>query len=240
MVERGGRMQRLVDGVLGVAKESLKTVSHEAFSNTVRFINGFSAFLLAVLPAKASLEGIHEGWELHPTFRAPRLPQWMEYGVSSFNCFIHEYDTYSESESESEDESGLEGSNHNNSSLLLPSSPSSPTSHVSRASSSSSSGLLIRHQKWRHSSSFWKLMGQKLTWPFHAWGFREHSQGMTPEGSFRGSSGWRGSHHRDSSSGSLSHMYSIATRHFSGVKDFMMMPKQTGDLRRGIVEVIML
>jgi hypothetical protein len=84
-------------------------------------------------------------------------------------------------------------------------------------------------------------MGQKLTWPFHACrGIRGHSQGMTPEGSFRGSSGLRGSHHRDSGSGSLSHMYSIATRHFSGVKDFMMMPKQTGDLRRGIVEVIML
>lgn len=231
-------MQRLVDGVLGVAKESLKTVSHEAFSNTVRFINGFSAFLLAVLPAKASLEGIHEGWELRPTFRAPRLPQWMEDGVSSFNCFIHEFDTYSESESEPEDESGLEGNNNN--SLLLPSSPSSPTSHVSRASSDNSSGLLIWHQKWRHSSSFWKRMGQELTWPFHAWGIRGHSQGMTPEGSFRGSSGLRGSHHRDSSSGSLSHIYSIATRHFSGVKDFIMMPKQTGDLRRGIIEDLQL
>jgi hypothetical protein len=83
-------------------------------------------------------------------------------------------------------------------------------------------------------------MGQKLTWPFYACrGVIGHSQGMTPEGSFRGSSGLRGSHHCDSGSGSLSHMYSIATRHFSGVKDFMM-PKQTGDLRRGIVEVVML
>jgi hypothetical protein len=50
---------------------SLKTVSHESF-------NGFSTFLLVVLPTKVSLEGIHEGWELHPTFCAPHLPQWME------------------------------------------------------------------------------------------------------------------------------------------------------------------
>jgi hypothetical protein len=57
---------------------SLKTVSHEAFNNTMRFINGFSTFLLVVLPTKVSLEGIHEGWELHPTFCAPHLPQWME------------------------------------------------------------------------------------------------------------------------------------------------------------------
>jgi hypothetical protein len=55
----------------------LKTVSHEAFNNTVRFINGFPAFLLAMLLAKASLEGIHEGWELHPTFCAPHLPHRM-------------------------------------------------------------------------------------------------------------------------------------------------------------------
>ncbi len=60
-----------------------------------------------------------------------------------------------------------------------------------------------------------------------------HSQ-ATPRA--RNSSGRRGSHELNSSSGSLSRMYSIATRHFSGVKDFMM-PKQTGDLRRGIVEV---
>jgi hypothetical protein len=44
----------------------------------MRFINGFSAFLLAVLLVKASLEGIHEGWELHPTFCALHSPQWME------------------------------------------------------------------------------------------------------------------------------------------------------------------
>jgi hypothetical protein len=44
----------------------------------VRFINGFSTFLLAMLLVKANLEGIHEGWELHPTFHAPHLPQWMD------------------------------------------------------------------------------------------------------------------------------------------------------------------
>jgi hypothetical protein len=31
-----------------------------------------------MLLAKASMKGIHEGWELHPTFRVPHLPRWME------------------------------------------------------------------------------------------------------------------------------------------------------------------
>ncbi|CAK9234233.1 unnamed protein product [Sphagnum troendelagicum] len=218
-------MQRFIDGVLGVVKESLKTLSQESFNSTVRFINGFSALVLALLPAKASLEGI-QGWELHPTFRAPRLPQWMEEGVSSFNQFIHESDSDSESETESEYESGLDDNNS-----LPPSSPASQTSHFSRASSVHS-----QHER-RHSSSFWKRVLRKLTCPFHACrGTGGHSQ-VTPRA--RNSSGRRGSHELNSSSGSLSRMYSIATRHFSGVKDFMM-PKQTGDLRRGIVEDLQL
>ncbi|GAB2270215.1 hypothetical protein Dimus_005122 [Dionaea muscipula] len=83
-------MQRLVDNVLAVTKESVKTVTYESLNNIVRFINGISAMVLAILPGKATiLEGLH-GWELRPTFRGPRLPRWMGNGVSSFNQFIHE------------------------------------------------------------------------------------------------------------------------------------------------------
>ncbi|KAK3001784.1 hypothetical protein RJ639_020900 [Escallonia herrerae] len=73
-------MQRLVDNVLAVTKESVKTITYESLNNIVRLINGVSALLLALLPGKTSLlEGIH-GWELRPTFRGPRLPRWMEKG----------------------------------------------------------------------------------------------------------------------------------------------------------------
>lgn len=57
---------------------SVKTVTYESLNNVVRLINGVSALLLTILPGKSTiLEGIH-GWELRPTFRGPRLPQWME------------------------------------------------------------------------------------------------------------------------------------------------------------------
>ncbi|KAL3352103.1 hypothetical protein AABB24_020281 [Solanum stoloniferum] len=83
-------MQRLVDHVLAVTKESVKTFTYESLNNVVRLINGMSALLLTILPGNSSiLEGIH-GWELRPAFRGPRLPRWMEDGVSSFNQFIHE------------------------------------------------------------------------------------------------------------------------------------------------------
>ncbi|KAI9088084.1 hypothetical protein K1719_030061 [Acacia pycnantha] len=83
-------MQRLVDNVLAVTKESVKTVTYESLNNIVRLINGVSALLLALLPGKATiLEGIH-GWELRPTFRGPLFPRWMDKGVSSFNQFIYE------------------------------------------------------------------------------------------------------------------------------------------------------
>ncbi|TMW95984.1 hypothetical protein EJD97_008087 [Solanum chilense] len=83
-------MQRLVDHVLAVTKESVKTFTYESLNNVVRLINGVSALLLTILPGNSSiLEGIH-GWELRPAFRGPRLPRWMEDGVSSFNQFIHE------------------------------------------------------------------------------------------------------------------------------------------------------
>ncbi|KAK9116099.1 hypothetical protein Sjap_015046 [Stephania japonica] len=92
-------MQRFVDNVLAVTKESVKTFTYESVNNIVRFINGISALLLAIIPGKATvLESIH-GWELRPTFRGPRLPRWMENGVSSFNQFIHDLSTDSDSSS---------------------------------------------------------------------------------------------------------------------------------------------
>jgi hypothetical protein len=57
---------------------SVKTFTYESLNNIVRFINGLSAIMLALLPGKANiLEGI-QGWELRPTFRGPRFPRWME------------------------------------------------------------------------------------------------------------------------------------------------------------------
>ncbi|KAG2411029.1 Triacylglycerol lipase [Vigna angularis] len=72
------RMQRFVDDVLAVTKESVKTFTYESLNIIVRLINGVSALVLALLPGKANiLEGI-QGWELRPTFRGPRFPRWME------------------------------------------------------------------------------------------------------------------------------------------------------------------
>ncbi|XP_022639919.1 lipase 3 isoform X2 [Vigna radiata var. radiata] len=71
-------MQRFVDDVLAVTKESVKTFTYESLNIIVRLINGVSALVLALLPGKANiLEGI-QGWELRPTFRGPRFPRWME------------------------------------------------------------------------------------------------------------------------------------------------------------------
>ncbi|KAH9722586.1 Abhydro lipase domain-containing protein [Citrus sinensis] len=123
-------MQRFVDGVLAVAKESVKTFTYESLNNIVRLINGISALLLAILPGKAIiLEGIH-GWELRPTFGGPRFPRWMEHGVSSFNRFVHELSVDSEPSSmdySSGEEEDIDG--------ITPASPSSNCSRVSRASS---------------------------------------------------------------------------------------------------------
>ncbi|CAJ1936925.1 unnamed protein product [Sphenostylis stenocarpa] len=83
-------MQRFVDDVLAVTKESVKTFTYESLNNTVRLINGVSALLLTLLPGKANILAGIQGWELTPTFRGPRFPRWMENGVSSFNQFIHE------------------------------------------------------------------------------------------------------------------------------------------------------
>ncbi|KAL6281560.1 hypothetical protein ACE6H2_018441 [Prunus campanulata] len=71
-------MQRVVDNIIAVTKESVKTFTYESLNHIVRLINGVSALLLTFLPGKANiLEGIH-GWELRPTFRGPRFPRWME------------------------------------------------------------------------------------------------------------------------------------------------------------------
>ncbi|KAL8492450.1 hypothetical protein ACS0TY_023870 [Phlomoides rotata] len=120
-------MQRAVDNVLAITKESVKTITYESLNNVVRLINGFSALLLSILPGKASiLEGIH-GWELRPTFRGPRLPRWMENGVSSFNQFIHEFSVDSDS-------SSVDYSSDVEDSDIYPGSPLSHSSRVSRES----------------------------------------------------------------------------------------------------------
>ncbi|XP_074317128.1 uncharacterized protein LOC141653304 isoform X1 [Silene latifolia] len=81
---------RLVDNLIAITKESVKTITYESLNHIARLINGISAILLAILPGKATiLEGL-QGWELRPTFRSPRLPRWMGNGVSSFNQLIHE------------------------------------------------------------------------------------------------------------------------------------------------------
>ncbi|XP_051115761.1 uncharacterized protein LOC127240936 isoform X2 [Andrographis paniculata] len=105
-------MQRVVDNALAVTKETVKTFTYESLNNVVRLINGVSAMLLAVLPGKASvLEGIH-GWELRPTFRGPRLPRWMENGVSSFNKIVHELSVDSDTSSSIENSSDGEDSDY--------------------------------------------------------------------------------------------------------------------------------
>lgn len=181
MVARASTMmQRLVDNVLGVAKESMKTFSHESFNQTVRLINGFSALVLAVL-GQSSLEGI-QGWELRPKLRAPRLLNWMEDGVSSFNAFIHESESDDDLYYESEYESECEDS-------LPPSSPCSTTSYVSRA------GSFGRHR--RH-SGLWKRLLRILFWPLRIWA-SEATPAPTPRGGRELL--------RSSSSGSLQRMY---------------------------------
>ncbi|XP_047337590.1 uncharacterized protein LOC124941332 [Impatiens glandulifera] len=137
-------MQRLVDNVLAVTKESVKIFTYEALNNFVRLVNGMSALLLAVLPGKSLiLEGIHE-WELRPTFRGPRLPRWMEDGASSFNKFIHELSVDSDTSS-NEDYMSDEDSDG-----IIPASPLSHSSRFSRASSFSKPN--------RHSSGWIKCL----------------------------------------------------------------------------------
>ncbi|XP_020098669.1 uncharacterized protein LOC109717345 [Ananas comosus] len=124
-------LQRFVDHVLAVTKESVKTFTYESLNSIARLINGVSALLLTILPGKANLlEGIH-GWELRPTFRGPRLPRWMENGVSSFNEFIHELSVDSDTSSTT----GSISSEDDNDDNIYPASPLSQSSRLSHSSS---------------------------------------------------------------------------------------------------------
>ncbi|KAG9449556.1 hypothetical protein H6P81_009521 [Aristolochia fimbriata] len=147
-------LQRFVDDVLAVAKESVKTLTYESVNNIVRFINGVSAVLLTLLPGKTSiLEGIH-GWELRPTFRGPRFPRWMEDGVSSFNQFIHDFSMDSGSSSSDEYLSGEEDNDEN----ICPPSPMSHCSRFSRSSTLSKYDKRQRHWTRRFLSwIFWPI-----------------------------------------------------------------------------------
>ncbi|KAK7314516.1 hypothetical protein VNO77_33042 [Canavalia gladiata] len=151
-------MQRLVDHVLAVVKESVKAITYESLNNIVRLINGVSALLLALLPGKANmLEGIH-GWELRPTLRGPRFPRWMENGVSSFNQFIHELSVDSDTSS-LEYSSGEEDSDRYSDRYEYPPSPASQSSKTSEAGFTRYS----RHQMdWVQYILLWILFPVKL------------------------------------------------------------------------------
>ncbi|XP_026407831.1 uncharacterized protein LOC113303058 [Papaver somniferum] len=145
-------MQRLVDNVLAVTKESVKTFTYESLNNIARLINGISALLLAILPGKATiLEGMH-GWELRPSFRGPRFPRWMENGVSSFNQFIHELSVDSDTSSSTDYTSGEEDYDEN----MYPSTPLSHSSRLSRASS---------YKYDKHHTSWFKWLFSWILWP---------------------------------------------------------------------------
>ncbi|KAK3164490.1 hypothetical protein QOZ80_1AG0019660 [Eleusine coracana subsp. coracana] len=124
-------LQEFVDNVVAVTKESVKTFTYESLNNIARFINGISALLLTLLPGKGNiLEGI-SGWELKPALRGPRLPRWMESGVSSFNEFIHDLSVDSNAESVADSISG----DDDNEEFFCPPSPMSQSSRLSHASS---------------------------------------------------------------------------------------------------------
>ncbi|KAJ8540501.1 hypothetical protein K7X08_032488 [Anisodus acutangulus] len=168
-------MQRLVDHVLAVTKESVKTFTYESLNNVVRLINGVSALLLTILPGNSSiLEGIH-GWELRPAFRGPRLPRWMEDGVSSFNQLIHELSVDSNASS-SVEYSSQEDVDEN----IGPTSPLLQSSRASRVGSFTRQG-----GNWVH------LLGYIFSWflfpikfmlgiPLYLYGSRTTSGSLQP------------------------------------------------------------
>ncbi|KAH7280236.1 hypothetical protein KP509_37G057400 [Ceratopteris richardii] len=209
-------MQRLVDSILGVAKESLKAFSQEAFNNSIKLINGISALILTFLPGKATiLEGI-QGWELRPTLRAPHLPRWMEDGVSSFNQFIHDYAASSDGDSESEYESGLEDNDS-----YVPASPSSQSSHISRASSFQS-----------EKRKFFSLQGGSFSNVVP--GFLKRMLGIPPNQQTRRLESSFTPLRRSDSSGSLYRMYGMASRGLTSVREFVI--RKRTDQRRGVIE----
>ncbi|XP_042395868.1 uncharacterized protein LOC121986121 isoform X1 [Zingiber officinale] len=123
-------LRRFVDHLLAVTKESVKTFTYESLINIARLINGVSALLLSLLPGKTNiLEGIHD-WELRPTLRGPRLPRWMENGVSSFNMLVHELSLDPETSLDSYSVTGEEDYDEN----ICPTSPMSQASRLSNSS----------------------------------------------------------------------------------------------------------
>ncbi|XP_074590623.1 uncharacterized protein LOC141846480 [Curcuma longa] len=123
-------LQRFVDHLLAVTKESVKSFTYESLINIARLINGVSALVLSILPGKANiLEGIHD-WELRPTLRGPRLPRWMENGVSSFNMLVHQLSLDLETSIDASSIAGEEDYDDN----LCPASPMSQASRLSNGS----------------------------------------------------------------------------------------------------------
>ncbi|TVU33887.1 hypothetical protein EJB05_15701 [Eragrostis curvula] len=147
-------LQEFVDNVIAVIKESVKTFTYEALNNIARFINGISALLLTLLPGKGNiLEGI-SGWELKPALRGPRLPRWMESGVSSFNEFIHELSVDSDAESVADSIPG----DDDNEEFVCPPSPLSQSSRLSHASSfGRRDRRMRRHVRYAVSWILWPL-----------------------------------------------------------------------------------
>ncbi|XP_077220054.1 uncharacterized protein LOC143854133 [Tasmannia lanceolata] len=210
-------LQRFVDNFLAITKESVKTFTYESLNNIVRVINGLSALVLAVLPGKTTiLEGIH-GWELKPTFRGPRLPRWMENGVSSFNQFIYELSVDSDTSSSEEYLSGEEDNDEK-----LPPSPLSQSSHFSRASS------FTKYD--RHQRNWIKYLFTWILWPVtFLWGIPSHIYNST----------WFS---RLGTAPSTSENYQSSNLHptkkSSFVKDHIV--HRTTDRRRGVVEDLQL
>ncbi|WOL11474.1 hypothetical protein Cni_G20237 [Canna indica] len=207
-------LQRFVDNILAVTKESVKTFTYESLINIARLINGISALVLTILPGKANiLEGI-QGWELRPTLRGPRLPRWMENGVSSFNKLIHElsmdpetsFDTYSVAGEEDNEET------------IYPPSPLSQASRLSNSTFTRYDRRLIRVLKFLLSCILWPaaFLLRLLHIIFQSvWSSRG---GTVPTGSVR---------EHNSSSPHL-------TRRPVHMKDHVV--QRTTDRRRGVIE----
>ncbi|CAA2988733.1 lipase 3 [Olea europaea subsp. europaea] len=204
-------MQRFVDNVIAVTKESVKTITYESLNNVVRLINGVSAILLAILPGKTSiLEGIH-GWELRPTFRGPRLPRWMENGVSSFNQFIHELSVDSDTSS-SVDYLSEEDSDDD----IHPGSPLSQSSRLSRRSSFTNHNRSWIH--WIRCILSWLLFPLKLLLGIPLYFFTSSSRRAS----------------KASDSGNLLSSNTNSPRRSQTLKDHIV--QRATDRRRGVVE----
>eukprot|EP00850_Spirogloea_muscicola_P003823 SM000016S01811 [mRNA] locus=s16:14558:21897:+ [translate_table: standard] len=227
-------MQRLLDSVLGVAKEAVKTFSRETFNNTIKLVNGVAGVVLAFVPGQANIvEGLR-GWELHPTFKAPRLARWMEDGVSSFNQFLYDYvDSESASGSEYDTDEESEGGTG-----LLPSTPTSRrTSSNHHSGSFKSSRVSERRHGWWSAFKRWFWL---LFWPLAL--FFRHRRSTRHAVRSRRSSGLRSGVaspvSRSSSSGSLSRVYELAgsefSRKFSDVVEYV--THLNDNRRRGILE----